>query len=41
MGALWGVKQRFKTKGWWGISCACSSLSSSSESLHSPRLLRT
>lgn len=41
MGALWGVKQRFKTKGWWGIGCACNSRSSSSESLRSPSLLRT
>lgn len=40
-GAFRGVKQRFKTKEWWGIGCACSSLSSSFESLRSPRLLRT
>lgn len=25
LGALWGVKQRFKTKGWWGIGRTSSS----------------
>lgn len=38
-GALWGVKQRFRTKTWRAIGCACSSQRSSSAILRSPRLL--